>query len=218
MRTIIKTKQPIVKAWQLGQQSRMEQRMIREGKIRILGPERYEVFSQEALGKSGEIAAAGDYFKVDNAGFPYPNEKAYFEENHIHLGGEDYRQIPRPLKAWLLGDPVTEEIDFLLRFRELQITPEQPAECFRAPLWGSILTAAPTGTASTTISASSTHSSKETILSASPIFSAAAAFTGSASTPSTCFANPLRLRSMAIDPPISPSPMIPTFIFFPINQ
>ena len=142
MRTIIKTKQPIVKAWKLGQQSHMEQRMIREGKIRILGPERYEVFSQEALGKSGEIAAAGDYFKVDNAGFPYPNEKAYFEENHIHLGGEDYRQIPRPLKAWLLGDPVTEEIDFLLRFRELQITPEQPAECFRAPLWGSILTAA----------------------------------------------------------------------------
>ena len=142
MRTIIKSKQPIVKAWKLGDNSHMEQRMIREGKIRLLGPERYEVFSQEALGESGELAAAGDYFKVDNAGFPYPNEKAYFEENHIHLDSEDYRQIPRPLKAWLLGDPVTEEIEFLLAFRGLQITPARPAECFRAPLWGSILTAA----------------------------------------------------------------------------
>lgn len=142
MRTIIKTKLPIIKAWQLGQHSHMEQRMILEGKIRLPKPGRYEVFSQEARGESGELASVGDYFKVDSAGFPYPNEKTYFEANHIHLGGEDYRQLPKPLKAWLLGDPVTEEIDFLLRFKGLQITPERPDECFRAPLWGSTLTAA----------------------------------------------------------------------------
>lgn len=142
MRTIIKSKQPIVQAWQLGQNSHMEQKMILEGKIRLLEPGRYGVFSQETLGECGELASAGDYFKVDSTGFPYPNAKNYFEANHIHLGGEDYHQLPKPLKAWLLGDPVTEEIEFLLRFKGLQITPERPEECFRAPLWGSILTAA----------------------------------------------------------------------------
>ena len=70
MRTVIKNKQPIVKAWQLGRNSAMEQKLLREGKLRCAAPGQYEVFSQEALGKTGELAAAGDYFKVDNAGFP----------------------------------------------------------------------------------------------------------------------------------------------------
>ena len=141
MRTIIKTKQPTVRAWQLGQDSPMELTMLREGKIRATAPGRYEIFSQEALGKTGQQVCAGDYFKVDNAGFPYPNERAYFEANHVHLGGDEYRQIPKPLDAWLLGDPVSDVIEFLQQHKELSIDPEHPAECFRAPLWGSILTA-----------------------------------------------------------------------------
>lgn len=141
MHTVIKSKQATVKAWQLGQNSPMEQKMIREGKIRSLSSGCYEIFSQEALGKTGQLAKAGDYFKVDNAGFPYPNEKAYFEANHIHLGDEDYRQIPMPLNAWLLGDPTNEVILFMQQYKGLQIFPDQPQACFRAPLWGSILTA-----------------------------------------------------------------------------
>ena len=77
---------------------------------------------------------------------------------------------------------------------------------------GSIFTAAPTGTASTTRSLRRTHSANGTTLSTSPILHAAAALTGSDSTPSTSEANPLRLRSIAIDPPISPRPTIPTVI------
>lgn len=142
MRTIIKSKQPQVKAWQLGRNSPMEQQMLREGKIRCLSPGHYEIFSQEALGKTGELAEAGDYFKVDHAGYPYPNQRAYFEANHTPLGGEDYLQIPKPLEAWLLGDPEEEIIAFLQTHKGLQIRPEQPDACFRAPLWGSILTAA----------------------------------------------------------------------------
>lgn len=142
MRTVIKNKQPIVKAWQLGRNSAMEQKLLREGKLRCAAPGQYEVFSQEALGKTGELAAAGDYFKVDNAGFPYPNERTYFEASHTHLGGDDYRQIPRPLQAWLLGDPMNEVIEFLQQHKGLCIAPDRPEACFRAPLWGSILTAA----------------------------------------------------------------------------
>ena len=141
MRTIIKSRQPSIKAWQLGQNSPMEQKLIQQGKIRCLSPGRYELFSQEARDKTGQQACAGDYFKVDNAGFPYPNEKAYFEANHIHLEGEHYRQIPKPLNAWLLGDPVNEVIVFLQQHKGLRIDPGQPESCFRAPLWGSNLTA-----------------------------------------------------------------------------
>ena len=141
MRTIIKTKQSTVKAWQLGQNSSTEQKLIREGRIRCLSPDHYEVFSQEAQGKTGQHACAGDYFKVDSAGFPYPNRKAYFEANHIHLTGDDYRQIPVPLQAWVLGDPMNDVIEFLIQHKGLQISPDRPEACFRAPLWGTILTA-----------------------------------------------------------------------------
>ena len=141
MRTVIKNKQSTVRAWQLGQTSPMELELIRTGKIRRLASGEYELFSQEVLGQRGQIARIGDYFKVDNAGFPYPNEKAYFEANHVPLGGDEYRQIPKPLGAWLLGDPKDEVIEFLLAHRDLRIDPADPAECFRAPLWGSILTA-----------------------------------------------------------------------------
>lgn len=141
MRSIIKSKPETVTAWQFGSNSSMEQQMIRQGRIRPLPSGLYEVFSQEALGKSGEIARAGDYFKVDGAGFPYPNAKAFFEANHTHISGSDYRQTPRELQAWLLGDPVDEVIAYLQQHKGLQITPEKPDACFRAPLWGCMLTA-----------------------------------------------------------------------------
>ena len=46
------------------------------------------------------------------------------------------------MEAWLLGDPADEVLDFLLQHKGLEISPDHPDYCFRAPLWGSILTAA----------------------------------------------------------------------------
>lgn len=129
------------KAWQLGRGSDMEQQLRRTGAIRSTGPGQYELFSQEAQGAAGEQALAGDYFKVDGSGFPYPIRRETFEAGHVHLGGDSYRQIPKPLYAWQLGDPRDEIIDFLLRHKDLQIAPDRPDACFRAPLWGSVLTA-----------------------------------------------------------------------------
>lgn len=142
MRTIIKTEQLIVKAWQLGRNTPAEQQLLREGKIRCSEPGRYEVFSQECHGESGQNAFTGDYFKIDTAGFPYPISQEYFEANHIHLADDEYQQSPKVMEAWLLGDPADEVLDFLLQHKGLEISPDHPDYCFRAPLWGSILTAA----------------------------------------------------------------------------
>lgn len=141
MRTIIKSKQQTVQAWQLGQDTPMERQLLREGKLRCPAPGHYEIFSREALGQRGQLARSGDYIKVDSAGFPYPNRKSYFEANHEPLGADVYRQHPKPLQAWLLGDPMNDVIAFLQQHRQLRIDPSRPEACFQAPLWGSILTA-----------------------------------------------------------------------------
>ena len=55
-----------VRAWELGAGSDMEKEMIRVGKI-IAHPDGvYEVFSQESTEGKGQMAHAGDYFKVDD--------------------------------------------------------------------------------------------------------------------------------------------------------
>lgn len=141
MRSVIKSVPETVRAWPLGADTPMEQKMIAAGKIVPRAGGCYEIFSQEVRGEQGEIVRAGDYFKVDGAGFPYPNSRAFFEANHIRIRGDEYRQTPQVLGAWLLGDPMAEEIAYLMQHRGLRIDPETPERCFRAPLWGSILTA-----------------------------------------------------------------------------
>ena len=148
MRYAIKAKKKVVKAYCLGAGSDMEELLIREGAIKKRDDGTYELFSQEAVfagGKTGEIAAAGDYFKVDTVGgryYPYPNSKAFFEENHTHLEGDEYEQKVKPLAFWQASDPMCEEIQYLLRNQKLTLKPEDPDHYFNAFLWGTDLSAA----------------------------------------------------------------------------
>ena len=66
-----------IRAYQLGTDSAMEKQMISEGKIIVCVDGSYELFSREAR-QQGEKACTGDYFKIDSAGYPYPNKRDWF--------------------------------------------------------------------------------------------------------------------------------------------
>ena len=130
-----------IQAWELGAGSDMEEEMLRRKKI-IKHPDgAYELFSLEATEGKGQIARLGDFFKVDDRGFPCPNERSFFLQNHQHLEDDWYLQTAHPLKIWRLGDPECEEIHFLQDNGSLQICPENPQRCFSAFLWGTTETA-----------------------------------------------------------------------------
>ena len=141
MRNVIKHTNTIVNACQLGQNTKLEQNLMNAGRLVRVSAEQYEVFSQEATGKHGEVAYVGDYIKLDTAGFPYPNKRNYFEKNHRKIGENEYEQIAQPLQAWCLGEPVDEAIEFLLQHKGLKFDLESEERCFSAPLWGTQLTA-----------------------------------------------------------------------------
>ena len=128
-------------AWELGAGSDMEKKMLLCGKIAARPDGTYELFSQEATEGKGQIAAAGDFFKVDDRGFPCPNERGFFLKNHQHLEGDWYLQAARPLKIWRMGDPECEELRFLLSRDILSVHPEDRKHCFSAFLWGTMETA-----------------------------------------------------------------------------
>ena len=131
-----------VRAWQLGAGTEMEKEMVAQGKIKRRNDGAYEVFSMEATGETGQIAKAGDYFKLDDSGKPYPNDKAFFESNHESLGGEWYLQKARPLRIWRADLPMEEPIRFLLDQKTLVIDPDHPDRYFSAQIWGTLETAA----------------------------------------------------------------------------
>ena len=131
-----------IQAWELGAGSVMEQEMIRCRKIVPRPGGIYEIFSREATGKTGQIASAGDFFKVDNYGFPHPWRKAAFLQQHQFLEGDWYQEAARRVKIWRLSDPVCEEIRFLLNRGILRIDPDNPDCCFTALIWGTEETAA----------------------------------------------------------------------------
>ena len=136
---IIKKKGKIVKAYRLGEQSAAMQKLQNEKRVVYLGNNKYEVFSQEAVnGKSGhgQVVDAGDYIKIDNAGFPYPNEAEYFEKNHRHISDDDYEQIPMTLDAWTLDEPICPEVEFLRKEKGLVIHEDDPDHYYEAELWG----------------------------------------------------------------------------------
>lgn len=145
MRYAVKSKKKIVKAYCLGAGSTMEAMLIEEGAIRKKEDGTYELFSQEAVNGTGEIANAGDYFKVDTVNdrhFPYPNSKAFFEENHTLIAGDAYEQKNKPLAFWQASDPMCEEIQYLTQNGKLTFKPEDAEHYFNAFLWGADLSAA----------------------------------------------------------------------------
>lgn len=145
MRYAIKSKKKIVKAYQLGIGSDMEKQLIQEGAIKLREDGGYELFSQEAVNGTGEVALPGDYFKVDDIEgkrYPYPNKKDWFEERHTHLQGDEYEQINKPLAFWQAGDPECEEIRYLLDTGKLTIREDDPQHYFNAFLWGADLSGA----------------------------------------------------------------------------
>ena len=141
MANVIKNEGKQVKAYELGMGTDMEKQLLAEGKIVSLNNGKYEIFSQECKSGSGEKANAGDFFKVDKAGYPYPNEREWFIANHKHIEGDTYEQLPKPLMAWESTEAMTPEVRFLVENKGLKLSPETPDEYFGAELWGSWLTA-----------------------------------------------------------------------------
>lgn len=131
-----------MRAWQLGAGSPMEQQMIREGRIVLREDGSYELYSQEAVNGSGELAEKGDFFKVDSTGAPYPNSRERFLSTHCRIEGDAYLQQSSPVQVWMTGDPETEEIRWLLETGRLTLHPEDSSHYFQAFLWGAHLSAA----------------------------------------------------------------------------
>ena len=131
---------PVV-ACRLGDGSALEERLIESGALARRADGRYEVFSREAVNGRGEIAEAGSYIKVDGGGRPYPNAAGFFLENH-EPAGDGYVQRPRALEAWREGEPLSDEMRFLLDTGRLTIDRECPERWFSARLWGTLLSAA----------------------------------------------------------------------------
>ena len=141
MMRVKKRQDILIRACRLGDGSPLERELLESGGLRI-SPNGYEVFSQEAQNGAGEVAQPGDYVKIDSAGVPYPNDRAFFEAGHIHVEGEFYRQITKPLNAWQAGDEPCEVIDFLRGTGRLVINENDPGRYFSAFLWGAPLSAA----------------------------------------------------------------------------
>lgn len=152
MKYAVKNKKSLIHAYRLGDDTPMERQLAAEGVIRRLPDgETYELFSKEAVHGSGEKARKGDYFKVDTAGekhYAYPNEREFFESRHTLLdaGTFLYEQKPQPLPVWQADDPVTPEIEALLRTGRLRIDPSDPEHYFQAHLWGTLLSTDRAGT------------------------------------------------------------------------
>ena len=100
------------------------------------------IVSGEAVVDYGEEAKSGDYFKIDSSGYPYPNEKQWFERNHkpVDIENNQYEQIPQPLEAWEVGRGDNEVISWLVENGRLKIDENNKDAYFSANLWGSDLT------------------------------------------------------------------------------
>lgn len=130
-----------VQAFQLGHNSTLEQQLVERGLLQLEADGLWRIRTREAMDK-GELVKAGDYIKLDSIGMPYPNEKAWFEENHIPLEEGWYRQKVSPRKAWQQADGPCPEIEFLLEQGLLHWDKECTDRTFSAQLWGTLQTAA----------------------------------------------------------------------------
>lgn len=79
---------------------------------------------------------------VDGKYYPYPNAREWFEKHHRHIQGDLYEQIGEPQLFWQVGDPMCEEINFLLESGKLTLKLEDEEHYWNAFLWGAPLSAA----------------------------------------------------------------------------
>lgn len=138
MRRAVKVKDALAPAYELGRASDMELALVAAGKIRVRPDGRYELFSLEAVNGTGQIARAGDLFKVDGLGAPYPIERECFLQTHRAVEDDLYHQITGPLCAWTADDEMCPEIEFLMAHKGLRIDEKNEARYFTAPLWGTV--------------------------------------------------------------------------------
>ncbi len=136
----IKKKSTLVRAYRLGAGSDTERNLIACGALRKEADGTYKVFSREAP-HHGQTARPGDYVKLDSGGFPYPNEAAWFEENHTHLDGDRYLQRSPVKEAWFIDETPSAAAAFLLENDLLQLNQHDPDHFFGAHLWGTYQTA-----------------------------------------------------------------------------
>ena len=144
MAKLMKNSGKKVNAYELGANTPMEDMMLREGKI-VLEDGVYYLRSTEVVnaGTKGQEAHAGDFFKVDGEGNPYPNGRDWFLEHHKIIDAPNgvYEQIPQPNEAWFVGEPVTDAVQFAVDHELVKLDPENPEQFFGAHLWGEWLTA-----------------------------------------------------------------------------
>lgn len=129
-------------AFRLGQNDPLEKEMILSGKLRLTDAGQYEVFSLEAKNGKGQIAAPGDYIKIDSLGGIYPNQCDAFESAHIQIGENTYEQITQPVQVWFADEPMDDTVRFLLDTGRLRLNETDPERYFNAELWGAPLSAA----------------------------------------------------------------------------
>lgn len=139
---VIKKEGKHIRAYRLGSESPILDKLIAGGQIVKCPDGSYEVFSREAVNGTGQLAQEGDYIKLDSEGYPYPNYAKFFQNNHRHIAGDEYEQLPKPLEAWSLAEEETDVIRFLKEYKGLIIRPEDPKRYFTAPLWGTLESAA----------------------------------------------------------------------------
>lgn len=132
----VRKKEKVIQAYRLGDDHKVLRQLMEEGKIAWHEDGRYEIFSQEAVNGTGQIAFAGDYIKVDSSGSPYPNDAEFFLSHHHSLGGDDYKEIQEIRQAWKKEDGMCEEIEYLKREKDLVIDETNSEKYFNAPLWG----------------------------------------------------------------------------------
>ena len=90
----------------------------------------------------GQLAQAGDYFKVDSTGAPYPNSREFFLLNHTHIEEDWYWQSSPVLKGWCREEEMCPEVEYLIRSGRLRIDENDPERYYNAFLWGAELHAA----------------------------------------------------------------------------
>lgn len=137
----VQKKTSLIQAWRLGAGTTKEKELIAEKAIILKEDGNYELFSREAMGKTGEIAKIGDYFKVDSNGYPYPNEKLTFEAMHEHVATDWYMQKTLVLFAWTINQPINDAVQYLFDMGLVVLHDDDPVHFFSASLWGTEETA-----------------------------------------------------------------------------
>ena len=141
----VKKKGAIIRAYELGTDSKMERELLREGVIKREADGTYRLRSVETREGPGEAAKSGDYFKVeerDGKLYCYPNERSWFLRNHRNIRGDEFEQLPIPREVWQKGEPLSPEMQFLIQSGWLKIKETEPERYYQAFLWNTYVSAA----------------------------------------------------------------------------